>query len=321
MKKTRIIWLIKILVGMGLIFFLYQKINQRNEVLSALRKAELQNVLLCFLLFFPNFYIQFLKWRLVLRSRFSGIKDREVIQSLFFGATLGFVTPGNLGELTRALSIKDHDRIIITGLNIIDKFSGIIVFSTMGLISINYIFITKYLWPDFTRVALIVVSLFGVSILLILALNPQWVKFTILRINWKNSLRSLIENICSSLDGISTQYAIKILVYAFLWFLIIVSQYHLLILAFEDCPFFYSLIAVGATLFTKILLPISFADLGIREGAAIFYYSLFGISHLAAFNAALLIFIINFIFPALIGSYFVFKLRWDNKNLTKKVKP
>lgn len=321
MKRTRIIWLIKILVGLGLIFFLYQKINQRNEVFSALRKGELQNVLLCLLLFFPNFYIQFLKWRMVLRSRFSDIKDREVIQSLFFGATLGFVTPGNLGELTRALSIKDHDRVVITGLNIIDKFSGIIVFSTMGLVSISYIFFTKYLWPDFTRVALIMVSLSGVFILWVLALNPKWVKFNILRINWKNSLRSLIENICSSLDGISTKYAIKILVYAFFWFLIIVSQYHILILAFEDCSFFYSLIAVGATLFTKILLPISFADLGIREGAAIFYYSLFGISHLTAFNAALLIFIINFIFPALIGSYFVFKLRWNNKNPIKKVKP
>jgi uncharacterized membrane protein YbhN (UPF0104 family) len=72
-------------------------------------------------------------------------------------------------------------------------------------------------------------------------------------------------------------------------------------------------------LFTKILLPISLADLGIREGISLFYFSLFGTEKTAIFNASVLIFFLNILIPALIGSFFLFRLRYTNQVEEKPV--
>jgi uncharacterized membrane protein YbhN (UPF0104 family) len=153
--------------------------------------------------------------------------------------------------------------------------------------------------------------MFILTIIWTFALNPIWIQAIALKVKWKISWKSKIEIIISALDGLHRSKSIGILAMAFLWFIIILFQYHALVLAFENVSFLHSFWAVSATLFTKVLLPISFGDLGIREGAALYYYSLFDVSHATAFNAALLIFLINFVLPATIGSYFVFKLRLD----------
>ncbi|MBN2365264.1 MAG: flippase-like domain-containing protein, partial [Calditrichaeota bacterium] len=108
---------------------------------------------------------------------------------------------------------------------------------------------------------------------------------------------------------------------AFLWFLVIILQYQTVIQAYENVPFTDTFLAVSATLFTKVILPVSVGDLGIREGASVFYYSLMNVPRPAAFNAAFLIFIINFLLPALAGSIFVFRLSWENTRLNRKKNP
>ncbi len=311
MKNAKIIWYVKIIVGIVLIFFLYRKINQRNEVINAFQSAALVNIIFCMILYIPNFFVQFLKWRFVIRSRFPDIKNSVVIQSLLFGVTLGFVTPGNLGDLARALYINKYDRVVVTGLNLIDKLSGLIVFISIGIVALNYLIITKFNWTDLVLLPFNILSLLVLLLIWLLALNPHIVKSGVLKINWKSTIRMKVEHFISCLDGISRAHSLRILSYAFLWFIVILLQYHVLILAFENSSFMNSFWSVGATLFTKILLPISFGDLGIREGAAVYFYSLFGVAQSTAFNAALLIFVINFILPALVGSYFVFKLHWE----------
>jgi uncharacterized membrane protein YbhN (UPF0104 family) len=62
------------------------------------------------------------------------------------------------------------------------------------------------------------------------------------------------------------------------------------------------------------LLPVTFGDLGVREGAAVFFYGLFNVPEAAVFNTALLIFLINFLLPALSGSVYLFKLREYRNN-------
>jgi uncharacterized membrane protein YbhN (UPF0104 family) len=129
-----------------------------------------------------------------------------------------------------------------------------------------------------------------------------------LKESWQKGFRELL----SALDYFNRYSIFKVLMLNIAWFLIILLQYHALVLAFTQVSFLESFWSVSATLLTKIALPISVGDLGIREGAAVFYYSLLGIKKTAAFNASVLIFFINFMIPALVGSYFVFKLRWGN---------
>jgi uncharacterized protein (TIRG00374 family) len=309
--NKKILWFVKLIIGLVLLYLIYQQVNKRNDVIHAFQSASWLNIVICFVLLIPNLILQIWKWRFVLHTRFENIQMGLAAKSLLFGATLGFITPGHLGDLARAISIKDYNKLVVSGLNLVDKFSGIIIFLTTGLGSVNYIMLTKLDWPGRIQWPFLVLSVFILTIIWIFALNPIWIRSIALKVRWKTSWQLKIENITSALNGLHRSTSLKILGLAFLWFIIILLQYHVLVLAFENVPLLHSFWAVSATLFTKVLLPISFGDLGIREGAALYYYSLFGVSHATAFNAALLIFLINFVIPATLGSYFVFRLRLE----------
>ncbi|GAB4379764.1 MAG: hypothetical protein Kow0042_29490 [Calditrichia bacterium] len=314
MKKKRLFWILKFAVGIVLISVLYREVNKGEAIISAFRGANWVNMLICFSLLIPNFFIQFLKWRYILRTRFPEIDNRIPLESLLFGATLGFITPGNLGELARGLFFQNYDRLVVTGLNVIDKLFGIIIFLSIGFISLNIIMLSHFNWPLYVVLPVMVLSLVFLITIWIISLNPQGVRSFLYGVNTMLPAREKIKSFISCLDSFRRTHSIRVAFLSLLWFLIIFLQYHVLVLAFTNVSIVDSFLSVSAVLFTKVILPISFADLGIREGASVFYYTLFGVPRAAAFNAALLIFVINFLFPALVGSYYVFKLKWGSNN-------
>lgn len=311
MKKKKFIWILKLSVGVVLVYFLFREVNRGHAILYAFRRANWVNVSLGFILLIPNFFIQFYKWRYLLKNRFPEVESRTAFQSLLFGATLGFVTPGNLGELARALFFKKYDRLVIIGLNIMDKLFGMIIFISVGFVSLTVIVLTKFSFPAYLVFPLLVLGVIFLLIVWTITLNPQWLRSFLYGVNTMLPVREKIKSIISCLDNFHRRHSLWLLLVNFAWFIIIFLQYHVLILAFTTAPEWVSFVSVSAILFTKVVLPVSIADLGIREGAAVFYYSLYRVPQVASFNAALLIFVINFLLPALAGSYFVFKLKWD----------
>lgn len=59
----------------------------------------------------------------------------------------------------------------------------------------------------------------------------------------------------------------------------------------------------------KSMLPISIGDLGIRESAAVFFLGKIGLAESTAFNASILLFLINLVIPSMIGLVLVLKYR------------
>lgn len=312
MKRAKALWGIKFLVAAALLFVLYHELNKGDQIILAFKDANWVNVGLCLLMLPVNFTVQWYKWRYVLRTRYPEMGNKAPFQSLLFGSTLGFVTPGNLGELARGLFFRDYDRLVITGLNIIDKLFGMLIFITLGIIAVNYLMFMHFAWPAFVVWPVMVVSLLFLIFLWLIAMNPQGVRSFLYGINTMLPARDKIKQIISCLDDFHRRQSLAMSAISLLWFVVIFVQYHLLILAFTNVTWWKSLVAVAAVLFTKVVLPVSFADLGIREGASVFYYLLFNVPKAAAFNASILIFVINFLIPAMAGSYFVFRLRWQN---------
>jgi len=70
------------------------------------------------------------------------------------------------------------------------------------------------------------------------------------------------------------------------------------------------MIASVMVYFTKTLIPaITLGEIGIREGAAIYFFGLFGCSEAVAFNSSMLLFIFNLLLPSLIGLYLLLRLK------------
>jgi len=236
-----------------------------------------------------------------------------IIKSILFGVTLGLVTPGNLGELGRGLYFKNYDRWLITGFTMIDKLSGIVVVAFFGLLSLGWLLFTKFVLSS--SIIVIYESIIGISLLLlvILVFNSQWIHHLTKKFPGNSQIKQKVVHLASCLSYLDNRSVMVLLAFSTAWTLIIVLQYYLLITAFTDINIFNHAVAVYAMLFTKILLPISLADLGIREGVSLFYFSLFGTERTAIFNASVLIFFLNILIPALIGSYFLFKLRFTSQ--------
>ncbi len=312
MRKKQALWVLKVIVGFALIYILYRHLNERQSIENAFRNANWLNVAIALFLLIPNITLQYWKWRYLLRNQYPDMENGIALQSLLFGFTLGFVTPGNLGELARALFFRKYNRYVIAGLNVIDKIFNMLTFTTFGLVALNIYIMFFFRLPVYVVIPIAVLSVVLLFFFWLVTLHPQWVRSFLYGINTMLTSREKIKSFISCLDNFRAKNSLVMALFTGSWFLIIILQYHALLLAFTNLKITQTLLGISALLLTKMVLPISFGDLGIREGAAVFYFSYLGVPSVAAFNAALLIFVINFFVPALLGSWFVFKLKGES---------
>ncbi|MCB0312281.1 MAG: hypothetical protein KDH84_03300, partial [Calditrichaeota bacterium] len=74
MKKHKWIYWIKLFAGLGLLYVVYSKINSRDSILAAFRATGWRYIAWCAALLLPNIALAFVKWRYLLKNRFSGIR-------------------------------------------------------------------------------------------------------------------------------------------------------------------------------------------------------------------------------------------------------
>lgn len=295
-------------IGILLVVVIYQKINRQEPVLQVLSTANPIYILMAVLLLIPHFYVAFVKWRYLLRIRFNDLSNRDIFNSLLFGITLGMVTPGNLGELGRGLFFRSKSQSVVTGLTVVDKLSNMLVMATLGFISISLLVLNQFRWEqDLEVITLIGGSAFLGGIWTVL-MRRSWIRFLFAKAAALFPGSPNIQSFMSAFRHIKQRDVFVVLALTLSWFCIIALQYHLLILAFTGVGLGQTFQAVMAAMFTKMLLPVSFGGLGVREGVTVFYFSQFNISSAAVFSASLIIFFINFLFPALIGFYHVLRL-------------
>lgn len=318
MKKIRLrswVYWIKIVVGILLLFILYKKINQSESVFAVLGDVKPFYVLFSSLLLIPHVFIAFLKWRYLLRTRFADISTGEIFGSLLFGITLGMVTPGNLGELGRGLFFQKRNKMIITGLTVLDKLTNMLVIATLGFLSICFIILRQPGWQTEGVFVTAFAGAAGLVAVWVSLFKSNWIKGMITKISLRYPKNSKLQAFMDVFVHIKQKDVFAILGLTLIWFMIITFQYHILISGFTRVDLIQSFQGVTAAIFTKMLLPISFGGLGIREGVTVFYFSFFNISRAAVFNASLIIFFINFMVPAIAGFYYLLQLNGRNRKL------
>jgi len=112
---------------------------------------------------------------------------------------------------------------------------------------------------------------------------------------------------------IDKKYATKMFVISFLFYFCFLIQYALLVSAFSNNNEFLDYLWAGnLMMFAKTIIPpISIGELGIREGASVFFIKQFGESASTGFNASIFLFFINVLVPALMGLTLLLKKNDD----------
>jgi hypothetical protein len=243
----------------------------------------------------------------------------ESLGSLLGGMVTGFVTPGRVGEVGRSLFLSKVDRFSAFGLLVIDKFYSLLTILWGGMWCLTlflgriFNFDPFLFWP-------IVIVMASIQIVTgVLALHPEWVRNALYHITILFPSKDKLRNIITGMDCFGRKDAVPFLLITVLLYCIYVFQFCLLSMAFKSVPWGTAIIATASTIFAKMLLPISFADLGIREGAAIFFFTRLGVEKVAAFNGSILIFAINILVPTFIGLAFLPRMTWKRSSDSKSV--
>lgn len=96
-----------------------------------------------------------------------------------------------------------------------------------------------------------------------------------------------------------------------LFYACFIFQFAILASAFTNHYHFLNYIWAGnLVMFTKSIIPaISFGELGIREGASVYFMKQVGETAAAGFNTSIFLFLINVLLPALVGLILIIKRR------------
>lgn len=289
------------------------KIEPEN-LKTAFLQARAAYIYLALGLVIPNVFAQFLKWRFVLRLVKPAVTNNETLSSLLAGFALGFVTPGRIGEFGRAWFISDCSKAEIVGLTMIDKLFSTLLVLLLGSVGL-FTLLRNHSRFGWVWLGLIFLAIFFV--LLVCCFSGRLPQL-LLKLKKIFPRPEPLERLASGLKNFQPRQAFQLFGLTILFYLIITTQYVLLLEAFESVDWMPAYWAVFSIFIAKTLLPVSLGDLGIRESAAVFFGGMIGLQDSTAFNASILIFLINLAIPGLTGFFLLLTPRMNQQLIRQR---
>ena len=291
--RKRIFLATRIIIAILLLVYLVNFIKP-DVLLRSLKNSDFLLLSIGVILVIPLYYFQYDKWKLFCSQIISIKSGRQVFHSLMAGISAGIVTPMRLGEhLGRILILNESKKSDVIVLSVTDKFIPHIFYPIFGLVA-YYI----YLADEFP-IAIDFAVVGGIALPVIISVmifRNRKIRNYLKRFELINSLWESISLIKKFKIGqIIRVYFDSLMVYT-----INIAQYALLIWAFTgNAQFIDYFFGAAFIFFFKSLLPvISIGDLGVREFTAVYFLAYFSVGEAEAFNASVLLAIINLFIPA-----------------------
>ena len=304
MKKP-LTW-IKLFVTLGVLAYLVYAVDP-NRIWEAAKGAHGGWILAAVALIPLNLAFGAWRWLTVLHLVMPEAGFMDALASMLCGRSLGFFTPARLGEYAGRVFYLDHPRKWeLVALTAAEQIPGMIWYLGCGLVALLYLRERAFVYPEAVTVALLVVGVGGLVLLVAFLTGPAATYRLLTSLLPFQRLRSSLAFLTRlAARDIRLLLGITLLAYA-----VFSTQFFLLLRALTptaEVATGYAGIAL-VYMAKSVLPPVTIMDLGIREGAAVFFLTPLGLPEAAAFNAAFLIFALNVATPALLGLPFAWRL-------------
>ncbi len=286
MFKPKLIFFGKIAVAIVVLVLLVKNI-QFHKITEVYKTAKWNYASIALFLIIPNIWIQSLKWHYLLKLANPAISFATACKSLIIGYPLGFVTPGRLGEMGRSLYVKELNQLKTVKLFIIDKTSNLSVILIFGLTGLFILFRSDFTFS-------IILALFIIPVVL--------TGFLCYSFTSASKINSLIKRF-TNISYYTGKNNLLLLSYSTTLYLIYLTQLIILVYNFQEVNPVTASQAGASVFLVKAMLPISIGDLGIREGASVFFFGKIGVKNAAAFSAAIFLYLFNRCIPTLTGLF------------------
>jgi len=247
-------------------------------------------------------------WKQLLTPVVDRVSLSSLAGAVLSGIALGFWTPARTGEYAgRALSLSRGDRWSISLTVFTQRMVDMAVGVTVGLLALSWAFMKGVLPLSSPWLAAATIGL-GTSLsLTTLILVPTRVHRCV---QWLLPKRTNITARTALFNRYSRDHGMRVIGGSIARYFVFATQLVCLGMAFNPSSSWVLLAAgAGLTFYAKYLIPsLTFLDLGIREGSAAFFFQQLGVGAAAGLNAALVLFVLNILVPALLGIPFLTRL-------------
>lgn len=306
MKHARLIKALLAVLAVGFLVYYVEP----EAMLAAAAGASLWWIGAAVALLPLNVFLEGSVWHLLARRLDARMTRAESFGALFTGYALGFFTPGRAGEFAgRAYYVSHRDKWGVAAVVAVQRLLDMAVAVSLGTVAL-VVFLALENPPreDLWTAVAVAGAVIGLS-LVSAGLAPKKAHALAIRLlpvaRWRGRLDFLAR--------LSTGDGARILGFNAARFVVYTMQFYFLLRALvagADAVAGY--LGVCLVFLAKFLIPsFTFMDLGIREGAAVFFLGRMGFPEAAALNASLLLFTINLLVPAAVGIRFVMKMRLD----------
>ncbi|MDF1698256.1 MAG: hypothetical protein P1U56_20575 [Saprospiraceae bacterium] len=317
-SKKVIALLIKGTIIFFLLWILYVQVFEKNDLAQLITQFNQSIdskggwlVLSIALLLVPiNWLIESKKWK-ILVNQFQNFSTKESIYSVLSGVSVAIMTPGRLGEYGgRLIGIQPKNRSKAILGNLISSLSQNIINIGIGLVG-SLIFVYQYMPLQlniFLAFVFIAACIITVMLLVFFRIDLLHSLFHYLP-NWKWILK--ISESISSFKKMNIHTLYSILLVAFFRYSIYLSQYVLLLFFFGVTDDLIAAVLGVSTIFflqSNLPLPPALSVLA-RGEMAIFLWSVFSTNVLGIIAASFTLWIINLVFPAILGAIIISQSR------------
>lgn len=318
--KKAITLILKCLILVFSVTFIYLELSKKDTVsnfiflINNLKKSgSYLLLLLVFIGMFFNWFLEALKWRYLIQ-KVQPISISKSFFAVFSGLSVGIFTPNRIGEYGgRILYLKEENRIKGVLITFIGSITQMLITILCGLIAFLFYFY-RFILSDNLIVYAVIYSI-GVflCILIYLYFNVNRLSSYLDSIKFLSRFKKYthVFELYNQSDLFVT-FFLSLFRYAVFSF-----QYYLLIRLFAlDIAILDSLMMTSLVFFVQSILPsFTLAELGVRGAVAVYFLGHLTISSTGIVAAAFSLWLINLIFPSVIGLIFILNTHFfDNRS-------
>lgn len=306
---------IKIAVVAFAFWFIYRKLTSHNDLkefvklLASIPSQQIWLVLgTVFLLMLFNWGLEAVKWKELI-ARVEQISLWRAVESVFCGLTWAVFTPNRLGEYGgRVFFLSPKRRIIGVVAMTVGNIGQLVLTNVFGAITVC-IFVYRFIpLEPILQAATCGIALVFALFFIVFYFNIKWLNGLLLSIKFTRKYQKFY----AVLARYKKKELLKILLFCLARYAIFTTQYIIMFLwLIPDLKMMDILLLVPILFFVQSTLPsLDLLDIGIRSVTALFFFKYITDQNTAVVACIASIWLINIIIPAILGSYFVFKLNF-----------
>ncbi len=315
MDKQKITFAIKLLISVGLVAFLYSKINL-GDVVSLVANIDGVFLLILFGILFFNTVISTLKWKILLLADDIHLPFKNLLSSYMIASFFNIFMPSNIGgDSYRIVDIaKQSSKPVHTFASVfIDRLSGFFALSIMGFV---FPLVGRGLLED-SKVLFVPFGIFLIIVIMIWSLYNQkllrW-GLRITRIDRITKVSSMIDQFLDSVTAYKEKKGVipKIMGVSFVFqFTVILFVYLLSTTIGYNIPLIYFCMFVPLISLLEAI-PASIYGIGFRDAGYVIFFTQVGRTREDGCTMAFLYVAVTLLYALIGGVMFVVKKKRDS---------